>query len=84
MGRRRKAVWQRRRNSVTGPAQFNLAAAVANLSMDRAAEPRLAPRRRNVLNRETFTGVNTIIGGPQFGLPNLANTPRKIQILRSG
>jgi hypothetical protein len=32
-----------------------------------------------VLNRETYTGVNTIFGGPQFGLPNLANTPRKIQ-----
>jgi hypothetical protein len=33
----------------------------------------------NVLNRETYTGVNAIIGSRQFGLPNLANTPRRIQ-----
>jgi hypothetical protein len=68
------------RNSVTGPAQFNLAAAVARtfqwterLSLDWRLDA------SNVLNRETFTGVNTIIGGPQFGLPSQANTPRKIQ-----
>ncbi len=33
----------------------------------------------NVINRLTYTGVNTILGGPQFGLPVAANTPRKIQ-----
>jgi len=68
------------RNSVMGPGQFNLAAAVARtfqwterLSLDWRIDA------SNVLNRETFTGVNTILGGQQFGLPNLANTPRKIQ-----
>jgi hypothetical protein len=68
------------RNSVMGPGQFNLAAAIARtfqwterLSLDWRIDA------SNVLNRETFTGVNTILGGQQFGLPNLANTPRKIQ-----
>jgi trimeric autotransporter adhesin len=68
------------RNSIAGPAQFSLNAAVARvfqwterLSLDWRLDA------TNVLNRETYTGVNTSIGGPQFGLPNLANTPRKIQ-----
>jgi hypothetical protein len=68
------------RNSVTGPAQFSLDAAVARtfqwterLTFDWRIDA------TNVLNRETYTGVNAIIGSPQFGLPNLANTPRKIQ-----
>jgi hypothetical protein len=68
------------RNSMEGPSQFNLGAAVARtfqwterLSLDWRIDA------TNVLNRETYTGVNTIIGGPQFGLPNLANTPRKMQ-----
>ena len=68
------------RNSMEGPGQFNLGAAVARtfqwterLSLDWRIDA------TNVFNRETYTDVNTIIGGPQFGLPNLANTPRKIQ-----
>jgi hypothetical protein len=32
----------------------------------------------NVLNRVTYTGVNTIVGSPQFGLPNRASPMRKI------
>jgi hypothetical protein len=67
------------RNSVVGPAQFNLAGAIARtfqwterLSLDWRIDA------SNVLNRETYTGVNTIVG-PQFGLPSQANTPRKIQ-----
>ena len=32
----------------------------------------------NVLNVLTYTGVDPIAGGSQFGLPNAANTPRKI------
>ena len=34
----------------------------------------------NVLNRVTFASVNTTVGSPQFGLPNLANPMRKIQM----
>jgi hypothetical protein len=67
------------RNSVTGPAQFSLDAAVARtfqwtqrLSLDWRIDA------TNVLNRETYTGVNVTLGGPQFGLPYLANTPRKL------
>jgi hypothetical protein len=68
------------RNSVVGPRQFNLAASVARtfqwterLSLDWRIDA------SNVLNRETYLGVNPIFGGPLFGLPALANTPRKIQ-----
>jgi hypothetical protein len=68
------------RNSITGPTQFSLNAGVARtfqwterLSLDWRIDA------TNVLNRETYTGVSTILGGPQFGLANFANTPRKIQ-----
>ena len=32
----------------------------------------------NVLNRVTYSGLNTIVGSPQFGLPNRANQMRKL------
>ena len=68
------------RNSITGPAQFGLNTGLARTF---TWGPRLNLDWRidatNVLNRETYTGVNSIIGGPQFGLPGSANTPRKIQ-----
>ena len=68
------------RNSVTGPAQFTFNAGLARtfqfterVSFDWRLDA------TNVLNRETYTGVNAIVGGPQFGLPSLTNTPRKVQ-----
>jgi hypothetical protein len=67
------------RNSAIGPAVFTFNAGVARtfqwterLSFDWRLD------FTNVLNLETYTGVNNIIGGPQFGLPSLANTPRKV------
>jgi hypothetical protein len=67
------------RNSVVGPTQFNMGAAVARtfqwterLSLDWRLD------FTNVLNIETYTGVNSLLGGQQFGLPSLANTPRKV------
>jgi len=33
----------------------------------------------NALNVVTYTGVNTIVGSPQFGLPIQANAMRKLQ-----
>jgi hypothetical protein len=32
-----------------------------------------------VLNRVTYSGVNTFVTSPQFGLPNRANTMRKLR-----
>jgi carboxypeptidase family protein len=68
------------RNSVKGPLQFTFN---AGLTRTFQMSERLSVDWRidatNVLNRLTYTGVNTILGGPQFGLPVSANTPRKIQ-----
>jgi hypothetical protein len=68
------------RNSIRGPAQFSL-----NGSLGRSFlwGNRLTVDWRidatNVLNRVTYSMVNTIVGSPQFGLPNQANTMRKLQ-----
>ncbi len=32
----------------------------------------------NLLNRVTYTSINTIVGSPQFGLPIQANTMRRV------
>jgi hypothetical protein len=68
------------RNSITGPAQFNL-----NAGLGRSFQwtERLTLDWRfdatNVLNRVTYASINAIVGSPQFGLANRANTMRKIQ-----
>jgi hypothetical protein len=68
------------RNSITGPAQFTL-----NGSLSRAflIGERLSLDWRvdalNFLNRVTYSSISTIVGSPQFGLPNRANTMRKVQ-----
>jgi hypothetical protein len=68
------------RNSGRGPQQFSLNAAVGRtfrwgerFNIDWRIDA------ANVLNRQVYTGVNAIIGNPQFGLPNAINQPRKIQ-----
>jgi hypothetical protein len=68
------------RTSITGPAQFSLNAGVARtftlsdrLNLDWRIDT------TNLLNRVTYAGVNTIFGSPQFGVPNRANTMRKVQ-----
>jgi hypothetical protein len=68
------------RNSIRGPAQFALNAGLGRsflwgnrLTLDWRLDA------TNVLNRATFATVNTIVGGPQFGLPNHANPMRKLQ-----
>jgi hypothetical protein len=69
------------RNSVVGPAQFTFNAGLARtfeFSQHASLDWRIDVT--NVLNWLTYTGVNAIAGGPQFGLPNAANTPRKILI----
>ena len=68
------------RNSIIGPAQFGLNAGLtrtfpwgSRLSLDWRLDA------TNILNRVTYSGVNAIVGSQQFGLPNRANTMRKIQ-----
>ena len=68
------------RNSLVGPAQFGLNAGLTRtflwgdrLNLDWRLDA------TNVLNRVTYSSVNTIVGSPQFGLPNRANAMRKIQ-----
>jgi hypothetical protein len=68
------------RNSARGAQQFNL-----NLSITRSFP--WTSRRTwdwridmfNVLNRVTYSSINTLVGTPQFGLPNSANQMRHIQ-----
>src|SRR5262249_20130116 len=68
------------RNSITGPAQFSL-----NGGLSRAflLNNRLTLDWRldatNLLNRVTYSSINTIVGSPQFGLPIQANTMRRLQ-----
>jgi hypothetical protein len=70
-----------RRNSVFGPAQFTFNMGVARtFGINQHASLDWRIDVTNVLNVLTYTGVSAIAGGSQFGLPNAANTPRKILI----
>jgi hypothetical protein len=67
------------RNSIRGPATFSLNGGAGRsflwterLSLDWRIDA------TNILNRVTFTGVNTFVGSSQFGLPIQANTMRKL------
>jgi hypothetical protein len=67
------------RNSGRGPAQFTLNAGItrtfpwgSRMNLDYRIDA------TNVLNRVTYSGVNTLIGNSQFGLPNATNQMRKI------
>jgi hypothetical protein len=67
------------RNSEVGPAQFIFNAGITRtfqFSERVSFDWRLDAT--NVLNRETYTGVNAIFGGPLFGLPGATNIPRKV------
>jgi len=68
------------RNSIRGPSQFSLNAGAGRsflwgdrLSLDWRVDA------TNILNRVTYSGVNTIVGSSQFGLPIQANVMRKLQ-----
>ena len=68
------------RNSIRGPSQFALDASIARVFRLRGRmnlEWRIAAT--NVLNRVTFSTINTVITSPQFGLPTAANAMRRIQ-----
>ena len=68
------------RNSITGPSQFSFNAAVARtfrlkdrITLDWRIDA------MNVLNRLTYSTVNTQINSLQFGLPTLTNDPRRLR-----
>jgi len=68
------------RNSITGPSQFSLNAAMSRtfrlkdrVTMDFRIDA------TNVLNRVTYSSVTTLISSQQFGLPNRTNDMRKLR-----
>ena len=68
------------RNSGRGPSQFSLNAGITRtfpwgnrINLDYRIDA------TNVLNRVTYSSVNTLIGNTQFGLPNNANQMRTIK-----
>jgi hypothetical protein len=68
------------RNSVRGPAQFSLnAAASRSFAMGSRLNLEWRVDATNLLNRVTYSSVAALLGSPQFGLANRANTMRKIQ-----
>jgi hypothetical protein len=68
------------RNSVRGPKQFTLNASITRTfpwGGRRNWDFRIDVT--NILNRVTYSALDTIVGTPQFGLPTATNAPRKIQ-----
>jgi hypothetical protein len=68
------------RNSGTGPAQFQMNAGIqrtfqlgGRYNMDFRIDA------TNVLNAVTYSSVNSVVGSPQFGLPESANQMRRVQ-----
>lgn len=68
------------RNSIVGPAQFVLnGGAMRTFTLGDRLSLDWRVDAVNLVNRVTYSGVNTIFGSPQFGLPNQANAMRKLQ-----
>jgi hypothetical protein len=68
------------RDSITGPGQFALNSSIGRtfrLGARLNADWRMDAT--NVLNTVTYTSWNTTVTSPLFGLPNQANTMRKLQ-----
>lgn len=68
------------RNSISGPAQFSMNAGLGrSFVMSERVTLDWRIDANNILNTVTYSSVNTLLGSPQFGLPNRANTMRKLQ-----
>jgi len=68
------------RNSVEGPMVFTFNAGLTRtFQMTERMSVDWRVDATNIINQLTYAGVNTTFGGPLFGLPITANTPRKIQ-----
>ena len=69
-----------RRNSITGPMQFTMNAAMnRTFRLDQRFNLDVQFAANNVLNHVTFSNWNTNINSTQFGLPAAANIMRTIQ-----
>ena len=74
------------RNSIRGPRQYSL-----NAGLSRAFPVRgrinlnWSLNATNLLNRVTYSNINTVVGSPQFGLPTATNSMRRITMsVRTG
>jgi hypothetical protein len=68
------------RNSLRGPEQFTMDARVARvLRLGGRLNLECGVAATNVLNRVTFSTIETVISSPQFGRPTLANPMRRIR-----
>jgi hypothetical protein len=68
------------RNSITGPGQFTLNAALARgFHLTERINMDLRVTATNVLNHVTFASWNTTVNSAQFGVPTRANSMRTIQ-----
>lgn len=69
------------RNSARGPSQFSLNASIGRSF---AARERMSLDWRldvtNVLDRVSYVSVHTLVGSPQFGLPDRAASMRKLRM----
>jgi len=68
------------RNSGRGPGQFTLDGALTRSFQVGSRSLDFSLNATNLLNRVTLTGVNTLVGSPQFGLPTAANQMRRLQM----
>lgn len=67
------------RNSIRGPSQFSLDLSASRLfQLPKRLRVEWRIDARNVLNRVTFSSIDTIVGSPRFGRPTRANAMRRI------
>ena len=68
------------RNSITGPSQFSFNTGLARTMLwGNRLTFEWHLDATNILNRVTYSSVNTTVSSPQFGLPSRANQMRKVQ-----
>jgi hypothetical protein len=68
------------RNAITGPSQFSFNTGLARTFLwGNRLTFEWHLDATNILNRVTYSSVNTTVGSPQFGLPTRANPMRKVQ-----
>jgi hypothetical protein len=67
------------RNSARGPADFSLDGGITRSFRVSGRNVDFRIDATNILNRVTYSAVNTLVGSPQFGLPTAANQMRRFQ-----